>query len=90
MHMKKLIKTALIIALLSFSSSVHGRDDLQDVAKNTDKLWRTGSGAHDGSYTAIGTSMLAWGIGLAVGIAVLAAVLHQSTAGGSGGSSHCH
>ena len=89
--MKKLIKTVLIIALLSFSSSVHGRDDLQDTAKNTDKLWRAGSGAHDGSYTAIGTSMLGWGIGLAVGIAVLAAVLHQSKASsGSNANNHCH
>jgi hypothetical protein len=77
--MKKKITTFLIIATLSISSSVHARDDLQDTAKNTDKLWRTGSGAHDGSFTAISTSMIGWGIGLAIGIAILAAVLHQST-----------
>jgi hypothetical protein len=87
--MKKKMIAFLLIALLSFSSSVHGRDDLQDTAKNTDKLWRTGSGAHDGSYTAISTSMIAWGVGLAVGIAVLAAVLHQSHSH-SGGHAHCH
>jgi hypothetical protein len=79
MLMKKKIITCLIIALLSTSSSVHGRDDLQDTAKNTDKLWRTGCGAHDGSFTAISTSMIGWGIGLAIGIAILAAVLRQST-----------
>jgi hypothetical protein len=79
MLMKKKITTCLLIALLSISSSVHGRDDLQDTAKNTDKLWRTGSGAHDGSFTAISTSMIGWGIGLAIGIAILAAVLRQST-----------
>ena len=81
--------TFLLIALTSFSSSIHGGDDLQDTAKNTDKLWRAGAGAHDGSYTAISASMIGWGVGLAVGIAVLAAVLHQSK-GGGGGSSHCH
>jgi len=88
--MKKKMTAFLLIALLSFSSSVHGRDDLQDTAKNTDKLWRTGSGAHDGSYTAISTSMIAWGVGLAVGIAVLAAVLHQSTSSSGSSSAHCH
>jgi hypothetical protein len=88
--MKKKITTLLIIALLSFSSSVQGRDDLQDTAKNTDKLWRSGSGAHDGSYTAISASMIGWGIGLAVGIAVLAAVLHQSTSSSHHHHAHCH
>jgi len=77
--MKKKITTALLIVLLSVSSSVHARDDLQDVAKDTEELWRTGSGAHDGSYTAVSTSMIAWGIGLAIGIAVLCAVLRPST-----------
>ncbi len=81
--------TFMLIAFLCFSSSVQGRDDLQDTAKNTDKLWRTGSGAHDGSYTAISTSLIAWGVGLAVGIAVLAAVLRPST-GSGGGNAHCH
>jgi len=88
--MKKKMTAILLIALLSFSSSVHGRDDLQDTAKTTDKLWRTGSAAHDGSYTAVSTSMIAWGVGLAVGIAVLAAVLHQSTSSSGSSHAHCH
>jgi hypothetical protein len=87
--MKKKMVSFLLIALLSFSSTVQGRDDLQDVANNTDKLWRTGSGAHDGSYTAISTSMIAWGIGLAIGIGILCAVLRPST-NSSGSSAHCH
>lgn len=88
--MKKLIRAVLIVSFLSFSSSVHGGDDLQDTAKNTDKLWRSGAGAHDGSYTAISASMIGWGVGLAVGIAVLAAVLHQSKGHKGGGHNHCH
>jgi hypothetical protein len=90
--MKKLIRTFLILALVNLSYA-YGEDTVQDSAENTEKLWRTGSGAHDGSYTAISTSMIAWGIGLAVGIAVLVAVLHQSKAssgGGGGNNGHCH
>jgi len=87
--MKKKITTFLLIAALTFSSSLQGRDDLQDTAKTTDELWRTGSGAHDGSYTAVSTSMIAWGVGLAIGIAVLAAVLRPSTSSSSH-AQHCH
>ena len=59
--MMKKTTTFLLIALMCFTSTVQAADDLQDYAENTDKLWRTGSGAHDGSYTAISTSMIGWG-----------------------------
>lgn len=89
--MKKLISGILILALVSFSSSVQGEENLQNYSENTENLWQTGKGASDGSYTAISTSMIAWGVGLAVGIAVLCAVLHQSKSGSGGGHhSHCH
>jgi hypothetical protein len=87
--MMKKTTTFLLIAVMCFTSTVHAADDLQDVAVNTDKLWRTGSAAHDGSYTAISTSMLAWGIGLAIGIGILCAVLRPSS-NSSGSSAHCH
>jgi hypothetical protein len=82
--MKKWIKVFLVISLAC--SSIYGEqhDDLQDYATTTDDLWRTGSGAHDGSYTSISAAMIGWGVGLAVGIAILCAVLHQS----KGSSSH--
>lgn len=81
---KTSIKTLLIAALLC-TSSVQGasEDDLQDVAKNTEELYQPGGASHDGSYTAVSASMIAWGVGLAVGIAVLAAVLHQSKSSSS-------
>ena len=74
--MKKLIQIFLIAALVNVAYAEE--DTIEDHVENTENLWRTGSGAHDGSYTAISTSMIAWGVGLAIGIAVLAAVLHQS------------
>jgi hypothetical protein len=82
--------TFLLIALMCLTTTVQAADDLQDYAENTDKLWRTGSGAHDGSYTAISTSMIGWGIGLAIGIGILCAVLRPSTNSSGSSSAHCH
>jgi len=80
----------LLIALLCVTSTVQAEDDLQDYAESTDEIWRTGSGAHDGSYTAISTSMIGWGVGLALGIGILCAVLRPSTNSSSSNSAHCH
>lgn len=77
--------TALI--LISALPSLVKADELEQYKKNTEAIWRTGSGAEDGTFTAISTSMLGWGVGLSAGIAVLASVLHQSTAGHS--TTHC-
>jgi hypothetical protein len=82
--MKRLLTALTVIALTSPIFS----DELQNYKKDTESIWRTGSGAEDGTFTAISTSMLGWGVGLSVGIAVLASVLHQSTAGHS--HVHCH
>jgi hypothetical protein len=90
--MKKLIRSTLIATCLCFSSSIHGDDDLQSYATTTDSLYRAGAGAHDGAFTAISASMIGWGIGLGLVIAIIAAVLHQSVpeSGGGGGNVHCH
>lgn len=73
-------------ALILLSASLHA-DELKNYKKDTEAIWRTGSGAEDGTFTAISTSMLGWGVGLSAGIAILASVLHQSTAGHS--TTHC-
>jgi hypothetical protein len=77
--MKRLSTAFILLTLpsLSFSS------DLDQWKKDTESIWRTGAGAEDGTFTAISTSMLGWGLGLSAGIAILASVLHQSTAGHS-------
>jgi hypothetical protein len=86
--MKKFITTLLILAFLSTSSTTIANDTIEQGWKEDDEaVWRTGSGAHDGASTAIGVTILAWGIGLAVAIAILAAVLHQSNS--QAGHSHC-
>lgn len=78
--MKKFITGLLILASLSTSSVAVANDTLEDYKKDTENVWKTGSGAHDGSSTAIGASIIGWGVGLAIGIAILVAVLHQSKA----------
>jgi hypothetical protein len=89
--MKKSI--ALLLVCLLAMHPIYSSDPLTEHQKNTDSLYRQGAGAQDGGFSAIGLSMFGWGIGLAAGIAILAAVLHQSKSGQThGGSSHgqCH
>ena len=77
-----------MIVFLSTSSTTMANDTIEEGWKeDTEALWHTGSGAHDGASTAISATMIGWGVGLALGIAILAAVLHQSTSGT--GHSHC-
>ncbi len=81
--MKRLFAVITLLALTG--PAITG--ELQNYKKDTEAIWRTGTGAEDGTFTAISTSMLGWGVGLSAGIAILASVLHQSTASHS--SVHC-
>lgn len=83
--MKTVLTMLILIALVARGFA---EDELENYRRNTEAIWRTGCGAEDGTFTAIATSMFAWGIGLAVGIAILASVLHQSSAGHSHTSCH--
>ena len=86
--MKKAIASLLVISL---TTSIFANDDLQVLADQTNDLYRVGAGAQDGSYTALSISILGWGVGLAVAIALLAATLnHSKKSTTSGSSSHAH
>ena len=86
--MKKFIAALLILAFLSTSSTIIAGDTIEEGWKeDTENLWKTGAGAHDGASTAISATIIGWGVGLALGIAILAAVLHQSKS--DSGHSHC-
>ncbi len=61
-------------------TSLHANDDIDQLGKQTDDLYRVGAASEDGSYTALSSSMLGWGIAIGIGIGILAAVLHSSTA----------
>jgi len=77
---KKFI-VSLIAIILSWTSPAlfaTARESIQDTATYTDAMYRQGTGAVDGAWTAVSVSMIGWGVGLAAGIGILAAVLHQS------------
>lgn len=86
--MKKLLAATLTILLATAPPLLSAKEDIQQLADQTDALYRTGAGAQDGAYTSLALSMLGWGLGLAAGIAILAAVLHQSSS--SHNHDHCH
>jgi hypothetical protein len=77
--MKKFLPLLLSSALVLSTTHIRCDEDINIISEETDALYRTGAGAQDGAYTSLGLSMLGWGLGLAAGIGLLAALLHQST-----------
>lgn len=89
--MKRMLASVLVATVLTTSPPLNAREDIQQLGDETDQLYRTGAGAHDGAFTALSISMLGWGVGLAVGIALIAAALNHGSSSGSGSNAHsCH
>jgi hypothetical protein len=91
--MKKFVISTLVVILTvssGFSGSLEARENISQIAEETDEMYRPGAGAQDGAFTALSLSILGWGLGLAAAIAILTAVLHQSTGGGGSSHAHCH
>lgn len=88
--MKRVIGAILVTTILTTSLPLLAREDIQQLSDETDQLYRAGAGAHDGAYTALSVSMIGWGVGLAIGIALLAAALNHGSGGSSAHSSTCH
>jgi hypothetical protein len=81
---KKLVSTILassvcLSPLLSEEEITPFYDPIENTTIDTEALWDNNGGS-DGSFTSTSTSMVAWGIGLAIGIGLLAGILHQSAA----------
>jgi hypothetical protein len=51
---------------------------LEDTVENTNELYRTESGSDDQLFTTVSTSMLAWGVALALAIGILTATVPNS------------
>lgn len=88
--MHKIITASLVFSLVLCSSLTFAdnNSDLNQWKEETEDLWRSGSGSQDGAFTAIATSMLGWGLGLAAVIGIVASVLHQSTASTAHNNAH--
>ena len=77
--MRKNILRLLCFSLFFFSAGfAENTDNINTVKEQTEELYRTGSGATDATYSTVGRSMWAWGIGLSAVIAILASAIHQS------------
>ncbi len=78
--MKRVIAGFLCgIMAITATPAIAEQNDMAEFPEDTDALYRVGDGAYDGSYTTLSKSLLGWGIGLAIGIGILCALLHQST-----------
>lgn len=86
--MKKTIASLVLCAFLVGSIHPLAGDQLDDLAKETDKLWRPGAGAEDGAFTASAMSMIGWGIGIAAVIALVTILIKSSDSAHAHG--HCH
>lgn len=83
--MKKKIAIALLCMGLTLSSSPifsaeEGCQTMEDAVEEMNAMHRPGLCCEDAAFTAISSSMVGWGVGLAVGIALLTGLLHQSKA----------
>lgn len=87
--MKKTIASLLLCAFLLSSTQPVMGDELDNLAKETDKLWRPGAGAEDGAFTASAMSMIGWSIGLAAVVA-LVAILVKSSPSTTAHAHTCH
>jgi len=86
MDMKKVLSAVLAASL--FLLPVYA-DKLDDANQDTERLWRRGRGSEDGGFTAMYSSMIAWGVGIGAAAALLAILIESGESGG-GGHSHCH
>lgn len=77
--MKRFTFLFLSLALLATHSlRAADCDYLAEGNREMNALHNAGSGCEDGIYSAISASMIAWGVGLFAGIALLTGLFHSS------------
>lgn len=82
--------TFLFLALAFLTTHSLRADDCDWLAEGNremNALHNAGSGCEDGIYSAISASMIAWGVGLFAGIALLTGLFHSHSASSSNSSS---
>lgn len=78
--MKKILSATLAYCLLA-SPLAHAEEDCLTFAQEEmNELHRVGACCEDAVFTSISSSMLGWGFGLALGIALLTGLVHNSHA----------
>jgi len=74
--MKKIVITILSL-FIALSSPTFAREEITQLQEETDAIYRH-PGDGDGAFTALGSSMIGWGVGLATVIAVLVLALNAN------------
>ncbi|MEM8727206.1 MAG: hypothetical protein AAGE99_00605 [Chlamydiota bacterium] len=94
--MRKILSVAIALCITLSNTAAHAADDetFSDYEYEANEGHESyakaplGYQSSSAANTTIGLSMVGWGLGLAVAIAVVAAVIHQSVASHSGSSSN--
>lgn len=70
----------ILLPILILTSSLHADhgECLEAAVDEMNELHRTGCGCEDGIFNAVSSSMIGWGVGLFVGIALLTGLIHNS------------
>ena len=76
---KNICLLALLLSMFSSPIFSETTENLEDVRKQTEDLYRTGSGSTDSTFSVVAKAMTISGITGAVLIAILASAIHQSS-----------
>lgn len=76
--MRKVRAVFAAILFLTQSLPADHAECLCAAVEESNELYRTGCGCEDGIFNAVSSSMIGWGIGLFVGIALLTGLIHNS------------
>ena len=75
--MKKIV-VAILSVLITFSSPVFAREEITQLQEETDALYRPSPGANDGAFTALSSSMLGWGVGIATILTIVVLAINAN------------
>jgi hypothetical protein len=78
--MKRFLRILIPVLMLT-TQALRAADNgecLQAAVDEMNDLYRTGCGCEDGIFNAVSSSMMGWGVGLFVGIALLTGLIHNS------------
>lgn len=77
--MKRVFSFLLIVLFLTHPMQAQDNGQcLQAAQDEMNDLYKVGCGCEDGIFNAISASMLGWGVGLFVGIALLTGLIHNA------------
>lgn len=71
--------TGFSILLMAVAPLHEAYADIDQLQKDNQEVWTTGVASQESTETSLASSMIWWGVGLTVGIAILIAFLHGTS-----------